>query len=157
MKEIQLTQGKVALVDDEDFDYLNQWKWHFSKGYAARHKPRTEGHALIFMHCVIMQSPRDKDTDHINGDRLDNRRKNLRICTRAQNIQNRGATIKNACGYKGVCFDKSRNKWSAEINTNKKRIHLGRFDTPEDAARAYDAAARRLHGEFARLNFPKGD
>jgi len=156
MKEIQLTQGKVALVDDEDFEYLSQWKWSAHKVhnvfYAVHHKPRNLGAGLIGMHRELM----GKDgiiIDHINGNGLDNRKNNLRVCTNAQNLQNRGVSTKNTSGYKGVFLDKRKNKWYAQIGANNKRITGKGRITPEAAAKDYDILASKYHKEFASLNF----
>jgi hypothetical protein len=155
MKNISLTQGKFAMVDDEDYEYLNRHKWYFEKGYAARKEGVIRG-KITYMHRVIMQTPDGMDTDHINGNKLDNRRENLRVCTHAQNTRNRNYQINNTSGYKGVSFDKSRNKWHVAIKVNGLHINKGRYDTVEEAARAYDEAARYYFGEYAGLNFPEG-
>ena len=153
MKEIQLTQGKVALVDDEDFEWLNQWRWlYVSVGYAAR-MSGTEKRKMIYMHTMILNTPKGMEGDHINADKLDNRRLNLRNCSHAENNQNNRLRSNNTSGYKGVSRTKSGLKWRAYIKYNYKRKHLGEFDNIEDAARAYDAEAIKLFGEFAHSNF----
>ena len=151
---IPLTQGKVAIVDAEDYEWLSKNKWHAAntggKFYACRSiKQRT-----ISMHRVIMGEPKGMVVDHIDGNSLNNRRCNLRSCTTAQNICNqrpKGGTSK----YKGVCFQKRENKWKAKIRFNGKGIHIGNFDEEIDAAKAYDKKANELFGEFAYLNFGK--
>jgi hypothetical protein len=154
MKEITLNHGKTALVDDDDFDELSKHNWFCSGGYAMRRSPRPE-HKTILMHRVIMNTPDGMETDHINGNELDNRRMNLRNCSHASNIHNSKRPIHNTSGFKGVCIDKrcKYKKWRAQIKLNKKGIHLGLFYTAEDAARAYDNAAKKYFGEFANLNF----
>ena len=148
MKEIPLTQGKVAIVDDDMFEYLNQWKWHLSKfGYAVR-KPKEQ----IYMHRLIMGSPKGMATDHINRDKLDNRRENLRTCTTSENMQNRGKQSNNTSGYKGVFWSIPAKRWRAQIVVMKKAIHLGLFDTPEEAHEEYLKAEKKHFGEFAYLN-----
>ena len=92
--------------------------------------------------------------DHINGNPLDNRKSNLRICTNAENQRNRGVNKNNTSGYKGVCWAKQNKKWKARIKHNGKLIHLGYYKDKEEAARAYDKKAKELHGEYAYLNFP---
>tara|TARA_R110002126_G_scaffold2337_2_gene13445 strand:+ start:3380 stop:3886 length:507 start_codon:yes stop_codon:yes gene_type:complete len=158
MKEIQLTQGKVALVDDEDYEYLNQWKWYANKFgnifYAVKNIKIFKGKIRpVLMHRFLSNNKNTKmHTDHINGDGLDNRKINLRICTHSQNLMNRGASINNKTGYKGVSYDKKQNKFKAQIGVNKKNITLLRTNNPIDAARAYNTAAQKYHGEFAQLN-----
>lgn len=154
MKEIKLTQGKVALVDDEDFEYLNQRKWHYSKGYAVSTSRRLFGfQKTIAMHREIMNTPNGMETDHINGDKLDNRKNNLRNCFHLENGKNRKIQINNTSNYKGVSFDKRAGKWRSVIYIEKKKISLGNFTNIEDAARAYDKKAIELFGEFANTNF----
>lgn len=159
MKKIKLTRGKFALVDNEDFEYLNQWKWHCtSTGYAARkrhvHDAKLKYHGVvIFMHRLIMSTPEGMDTDHINSNSLDNRRSNLRICTHAENLRNKRIQKNNKSGYKGVYWDKFRDKWRVEIRLNGKHMSGGRYDNILDAARAYDRKAKKLFGEYAGGNF----
>ncbi len=151
-KQIPLTQGRFALVDDEDYDYLMQWKWQFhSKGYARR---RSNG-KNIYMHRIINKTPDGLITDHINRDPLDNRKLNLRTCTNHQNLSN----VEKTCGktssiYKGVCWHKMGKKWMARIVVEKMAFYLGCFESEKDAALAYDLAALKYCGDFAKLNFP---
>lgn len=154
-KMIPLTRGKFALVDDEDFDWLSQWKWHIHTGYAARVLPKFLGkRKVIWMHREIAKTPDGMDTDHINLNKLDNRRENLRACSHSENKRNQGPQSNNASGRRGVHFNKWDRKWQARIKANGKNIHLGSFDSADEAALAYDAAARKYFGEFANLNFP---
>jgi len=150
-REIPLTQGQVALVDTEDYDWLNQWKWHINgSGYAQRRS----GPFLISMHREIMGLKRGdpRQVDHKNGERLDDRRTNLRITDQTGNTRNRKMPCVNKCGYKGAFFHKNKNRWKAQIKINGKGIYLGTFHTPEEAHAAYCAAAQRLFGDFARFN-----
>lgn len=154
MRAIELTKGRVTVVDDEDFEVLAQWRWHLGgSGYAARTR-RIGGRKTekVLMHRVIMGNPEGMHIDHINGDPLDNRRSNLRIVTRFQNEQNRGKNKNNTSGYKGVTFSKKEQKWVAQITANGKSYRAGCHASPEAAAQAYNEAATRLHGEFATLN-----
>jgi hypothetical protein len=156
MKQIPLTQGKFAIVDDEDYDFLIQWKWHLSnRGYARRNN-YVEGVIVnpksILMHRVILGDPIGFQVDHINGDKLDNRKSNLRVCTTGENARNRGKNKNGTSGYKGVHFYKAYRKWQSHIMHERKMVWLGYFDTAEKAALAYNEAATKLHGEFAHLN-----
>lgn len=156
MKTIALTQGRVALVDDADFERLNQWTWcawkHRNTFYAQRARRVSEGKSgVVFMHQEVCC----KGADHKNGNGLDNRRSNLRPCTASQNSANQPLQKGNRSGFKGVSWQGGRlNKWTAQVQVLGKKIHLGCYSDKEDAARAYDAAAREHFGEFAQLNFP---
>lgn len=153
MKEIQLTQGKVAHISDHRFEHYNQWKWFAHKDkngkwYAERQKGWPQ--KTIKMHREIMGVTDPKiQVDHRDSDGLNNVDENLRICTNAENAHNRGKPRDNRSGYKGVSYRKDLKKYVARIG----RIHLGFFSDPIEAARAYDAAAIKHHGEFARTNF----
>lgn len=152
-KQILLTKGYSATVDDEDFEWLNQWKWFamsLRNGnllYAGRAVRGEDGkqHTLL-MHRFIMNPPAGAEIDHINGNGLDNRRANLRLATTAENLRNRGVFRNSKSGYKGVVYNPANGKWKVTIN-------LGTFDTPEEAARAYDDAITKLFGTLARPNF----
>jgi hypothetical protein len=160
MKEIQLTKGKVAIVDDSDFEWLSKDKWYCSNyGYAVRNK-KIPRQGMIWMHREITQAPAGMEVDHINGDALDNQKSNLRICTGSQNKENTRRRTNNQSGYKGVHWHKQPSGhdlskgWRAVIKKNKNTIHLGYFDNPVEAALAYDEAAKKYFGEFAKTNFP---
>lgn len=155
MKKIPLTQGKFAIVDDEDYELVSQYKWLLSKQsknceYAVITKrPRLRMHRLI-MGLV----PGDGlIVDHINGNGRDNRRANLRVCTHVENIRNM-ATKGGSSLFRGVTRrnQKRGTKWIAQIMVNRKQYYLGIFNTPIDAAKAYNTAAKNFFGEFARLN-----
>lgn len=152
-KLIPLTQGKFAIVDAADYEWLSQWKWYYDNGYAVRKEGPRRNHCKIYMHRQLAGTPRGKITDHTNGDGLDNRRANLRICTQAENLRNRGLQRNNTSGYKGAYWHAQAGRWYSKIKAGGKNISLGMFDTAEEAARAYDAAALELYGEFASLNF----
>jgi uncharacterized protein (DUF2249 family) len=159
MKEINLTKGKVALVDDEDYEYLLQWKWYaVERGcgiwYAARHTSKGGKSRIIFMHRVILQTSEGLDTDHRNGNGLDNRRENLRSCSHMNNIrhQSRRLSSTKSSLFKGVYLHKDDNLWRVKITVNKKVINIGEFKDETKAALAYNNAATRYFGEFAKLN-----
>lgn len=143
-KIISLTQGKVTLVSDQDFEKLNKYKWCFDGQYAQR-RIRTK---TLRMHRDIFDVPKGMQVDHIDGDHLNNTRENLRICTNAENQMNRSKKGM----YKGVTLHKETGKFRAYIKKDGKQIHLGLFEKPEDAAKEYDRAAVELFGSFARTN-----
>ena len=148
MKQIPLTKGQFALVDDEDFDRLTAMgSWCInSHGYAVRSKGYKKpdgrrGCITIFMHRVIMNTPAGMDTDHGDTDRLNNQKYNLRVCTRSQNKMNTKKRAGNKSGFKGVSWNKQRSKWESYISVNSKKKNLGLFNHKADAAIAYNKAA----------------
>jgi len=158
--KIPLTKGKYAIVDEKDYEYLMKWKWYALKSknafYAARRQKNSEKEEgdkekLIFMHRVILDAPKGMEVDHINGEGLDNQRSNIRLATHAQNMANRKPW--GTSKYLGVYWEKHRSKWRAQIRKSGKGKKLGIFKEEEDAARAYDVAAKKYHKEFANLNF----
>jgi hypothetical protein len=157
--EIELTHGKVALIDVEDA-HLAAFAWHAiceDNGwwYAARHEPRPSKRILRLHREVLGVTDPRVYVDHGNSDGLDCRRSNLRAATNTQNQHNRVLARSNTSGFKGVSLLRQTGKWQAAIKANGRKLYLGQFARPEDAARAYDDAARANHGEFARLNFPR--
>lgn len=154
MKEIKLTQDKVALVDDKDFKPISKHRWYYDTGYAARKKKINNGRWVkVYMHREILKTPSGLHTDHIDGNKLNNQRCNIRVCTGNQNRYNTKKHTDNKSGYKGVSFHKVAKRFRAAIGLDRKNIHLGFFDTPEEAAVVYNKAAERLHGAFSKLNF----
>lgn len=159
---IALTQEQVTAVDSADYEWLMQWYWYawWNKNgqcfYAVRTMTEEEdpGRGRIYMHRLIAASENRPHVDHFDQDSLNNRRYNLRPATVSQNGCNRPAQAHNASGIKGVYRNKRYGTWSAQIKINRKPKHLGTFATAEEAARAYDAAAMELHGEFACVNLP---
>ena len=162
MKKIPLTQGKFALVDNEDFEWLSQWKWcvlkNVSNFYAKRALSRKDTNSrttiTILMHRIIIDATQEQEVDHRDGNGLNNCRSNLRFASRSQNNMN-SHKIRGVSKYKGVCFDKSRKnkKWKTQIGKNNKQYSLGYFDNEIEAAKTYDTKAKELFGKFARSNF----
>ena len=160
MKQIKLTHGKVALVDDADYDWLNQWKWYASRNrdtwYAKRDIRLSSGKQFsisMARQILGLESGDKKQADHINHNTLNNCRDNLRICTLRQNQRNQKPQRNAVSQFKGVSWYKSLGKWIARIGINKEKKYLGCFTKEKDAALAYDKAAIQEHGEFAHLNF----
>jgi hypothetical protein len=154
-----LTQGKVAIIDSADAERVLRYKWRFTpSGYAIRGGRKAEGLSkrdTVYMHRWLLNVPDGFETDHVNRDKLDNRRGNLRVCTHAEN--NRNGAVRacaNSSGFKGVSWHKRSLRWRAYIRVDYRQIHLGHFVTAEEAACAYDRAAIEHFGEFAHLNFP---
>lgn len=156
MKLIPLTHGKFAKVDDDDYERLMQWKWRWSpNGYAIRTGGKgRKNRTWIGMHNEVLSVPEGTLPDHKDGDGLNNQKDNLRPATNSQNQANAKISSRNKSGYKGVSWHSEGKCWVAKIRADDKQHHLGLFLDPKDAALAYDEAARRLFGEFARTNFP---
>lgn len=141
MNKIKLTKGKYVLVDDSDFEWLNQWKWHFMNvGYAGRDEWVNRRNEKILMHRQIMGLEKGdaRLVDHINQDTLDNRRSNLRLADRSLNAFNSKLSLRNTSGHRGVSFDKLRIKWKASIQIHGKQYYLGRFNDFESAVSAVE-------------------
>jgi hypothetical protein len=154
VKKIPLTLGAIAFVDDEDFDYLNQFNW--SIHYAFKYAKRTIGGRLnknnIFMHRLLMNAKEGEFVDHIDRNTLNNQKSNLRICNWSENNINKSKRIGTSSKFVGVYLNKKVNKWQAYIKKNKKFFYLGIFENEIDAAIARDKKAKELHGEFANIN-----
>lgn len=159
MKTISLTKGLFALVDDEDHVHLNRFKWTavFSRADRRFRAVRVDYSLgrnrgkMILMHRLLLNAGEGFQVDHVNQDSLDNRRCNLRLCSPSENHQNMGKSRGCSSRFKGVCWFKG--KWMAYAGPRGSVRYLGRFADEEDAALAYDAAAKILYGKFARLNF----
>lgn len=160
MKKIVLTNGDCTLVDDSDYERLNQFNWYYHDrrkdggGYVVRRQWNfdTKEARMVTMHREILGCPEGQHVDHKNGNTLDNRKSNLRICTRSQNQMNRPAQRNNTSGFKGVWAIKGTDKWQAMITVDRKRTYLGVFKDKLEAAKAYNKMAKKLHGKFAKLN-----
>ncbi|GAG04996.1 unnamed protein product [marine sediment metagenome] len=152
---IPLTQGKFAIVDAEDYDWLAQHKWCAARSRETFYAHRGNGGTTVSMHRVIMRTPKGMMCDHRNHNGLDNRKSNLRLCTSAQNQYNKRPKKGCTSRYKGVVLRSDCKRWRAKIGFKSKRIHIGDFDNQMEAAMAYDDKAIELFGEFAWLNFPE--
>jgi hypothetical protein len=156
MKEIPLTNGQIALVDDGDYERVRRITWCASPAkyttYARSTGTRETGGKSVKLHRFILNAPTGMDVDHRDQNGLNCQRRNLRVCSRAQNSMNR-RTQNHSSDYKGVTLLRRWSKWRATIKVDGKKIHIGYFSNPKAAAQAYDAKARELFGEFARTNF----
>lgn len=155
VKAILLTKGMVTLIDEQDYERVSQYNWSATKHHDRWYVHRTahgQAKKKIFLHRFILDAPEGLVVDHINGDSLDNRRSNLRLCSSSENGMNRGKTKLNTSGFKGIYLNKQTGRWVARIGINGRHIHLGTFDSREVAATVYDEAAQFCHREFAKTN-----
>lgn len=151
MIKIPLTQGRYAIIDDDDSEVVSQYDWYYNDGYAkAYHKGKR-----LRMHRLIMKANKGQYVDHINHNTLDNRKENLRLCTRKENNRNQGKRKDNTSGYMGIYLDRSTGRWRPVIYVDGKAIYAGSFPTPHIAALARDlwVVDPNLHGKFANTNF----
>lgn len=161
MREIQLSQGYAALVDDEDYGRVSGFRWVAlvvrNVVYAVRRFKRDDGKwTTTYLHRFLMGEPKGLMVDHIDGNGLNNQRSNLRLATNSQNQANARKSVTNKSGYKGVhwvSWGKAGGKWRANVSVGGQRKIVGYFSCPAEAAKARDKAALELHGEFASLNF----
>ena len=161
MRQIELTQGQYAIIDDEDYDRVSKLSWHayFNKkvnSFYALHNNYDNGkHSTIYMHRFITGALAGEKVDHKNHDTLNNQKENLRRCSDANSVANRRGHKNSTSHYKGVRWEEDRKKWAAQITKDYKGIFLGYFIQEKRAAIAYDKKARELFGEYAFLNFPE--
>lgn len=149
--------AKIVIIDNEDYDIIKDYKWGVSKKVDSFYVMRTGKSDLnikhkVRLHRAITSCPSDKVVDHINGNTLDNRKCNLRVCTNAENLRNSRGKRNSTSKYKGVSYDKEKKRWASRICINSKEIKLGKFKSEIDAAKKYNEAAIIYHGEFAKLN-----
>jgi hypothetical protein len=153
-KLIPLSQGKFAIVDPRDYDQLSQYKWTAAKSPNTFYAVRSVQGRQIRMHRLITSAPKGLVVDHINHNGLDNRKSNLRLCTRSENARNQRPQTNCSSKYKGVCWHKNQKRWLARVYSNGVTYHLGSFKSEIKAAKAYDKKAGELFGQYAHLNFP---
>lgn len=150
---IPLTKGHFAIIDDCDFERVSQYSWYSVLGHKTHYAWTTINGKRVAMHRFLLGITEPNiQCDHINGRGYDNRRGNIRACTRAENQRNQGANKRNTSGFKGVSWNTRERRWRAQIKVNGKRIHLGHFISVVEAAKAYNEAAIKYHGEFANIN-----
>jgi len=144
-----IAKGKTALIDKEDYDKVSKYRWNYNNGAVCTNVIKDNRRTTIKLHRFILNLPARKPiVDHVNGNPLDNRKSNLRLCTHAENLRNRSMNSNNKSGYKGVYWHKTAGKWTAQVSVNGSKKHLGLFDKPEDAYKAYVKQAKLLHGEY---------
>ena len=149
---LQLTQNKWAVIDEQDWEKVKDHTWHTEIARKTFYATTSINGRSVRMHRLIMDPGKGEIVDHRDGNGLNNRRSNLRVCNNSQNLRNRGLPASNKTGFKGVYKPKDRKKYTAQIKTDSKSLYLGSFSDPVDAAKAYDAAARAIFGEFAMTN-----
>lgn len=156
MKKIKLPKGKYAIVDDNDYKWLNKLNWYACRYNRTFYVRRNKSYCdVMYMHRLILNAPKNKLVDHIDGNGLNNQRSNLRLCNHRQNLSNQKLRKDNKSGFKGVFWNKRTKKWIANITTNYKSKRIGYFSNKKEAVKAYNQHAIIKHGKFARLNNEK--
>lgn len=151
-KEIKLSRGMIAVVDDDDWERANKLRWYSAPSGNTFYAARRPDSGIVYLHRFIMAAPDGTQVDHIDRDGLNCKRSNLRICSHGENQHHYPIPRNSTSGYKGVSFSKWSGRWRARIKVQGKSKYLGQFDTKEDAALAYNVAAVEFHGAFALLN-----
>ena len=154
MKEINLTQGKIALVDDADYELAKTHKWCARKSRNLYYASAKISGKNVSLHAFLLASPKNSEIDHVDGNGLNNQRLNLRICSHMENMANQKQHRDSKSPYKGISRAQHCDRWAAQLFFQGRKLYLGLFKDPIDAAKAYDAKAKELFGSFARLNFP---
>lgn len=155
MRLIGLTRGMSAMVDDCDYDSLNEFRWYTNKNYRTYYAATKRPEQTVQMHRVILSAPMGVLVDHIDGNGLNNQRANLRFASPSENTAHRlHRPAVTSSRYRGVTYNRRTSSWQAGIKVAGKSRHLGLFECEDVAAHAYDAAARRTWGQFAVCNFP---
>jgi len=158
MIEVELSKGRVAKIDDEDLEKVSFCSWNFDRYARANIWLKDEKkYKVMYMHRIIANAPQGMDVDHINGDKLDNRKENLRVCTRSENLHNLQGKPYSGSGLRGAYREKNRGagcRWFSAISVKGKVIRLGRFDTPEEAHTAYVEAHNK---HFPNIKYNKVD
>lgn len=152
MKTIKLTKGRFTIVDDDLFEFLNQYKWHYQFGYAKRMIRVNGQRKALHLHRFIINAPNHLQVDHINGDSLDNRRENLRLCSQKDNAKNRSMSKNNKSGFPGVYYYEKYGKYCAQATVNGSKKTLGYFDTKEEAFEARQEVVKEHYKSFAPVN-----
>lgn len=159
MTKLHTSKGEEIPVDADVYELYKDKCWYvMTRGYVAHSfkEKHRKFSTTVKLHRLIMNATPEQVVDHINGNKLDNRRENLRVCTQAENTRNNRTPRKNKTSrFKGVSWYPRGNRWKAQIQVNKQKKHIGYFPSEEEAALAYDEAAERLHGEFASKNFTR--
>jgi hypothetical protein len=161
MKQIPLTKGRCAIVNDCDYAYLAQHKWQYHNKGRTGYARGKQGKSIVRMHRIIAErmglAIAGAGVEHIDGSGVNNCRRNLRLCNQSQNGANRGCNKNSESGIKGVFWNKHHKKWTAQLRVMRQLHFLGYFDNKLDAAKAYNKAAKKYFGKFARLNPIPGD
>lgn len=149
---------KIILIDDEDYELFCSHNWHFVKGrntfYLYTNIIKDKKRKTVALHQIILTCPKDMCIDHIDRNGLNNQRSNLRVCNRSENQCNQFKRKNTSSQYRGVSWNKYQQRWECYINKDQKRTFIGKFKSEVEAARKWDEYAKKIHGEFARLNFP---
>lgn len=151
--KFSLAKGLTAIIDKEDYELVSPYRWNFNNGAVTTNIVSGNGkRTTLKMHRLILGLPPNRPiVDHINGNQLDNRKSNLRVCDHSSNLMNRGKNRNNKSGYKGVFWSKAAKKWAAQVSVKGKKYHLGLYDSPTEAHKAYIEKSKEVHKEFSHV------